>query len=381
MESEMKAIASLVVRGTDHNVPHGGLYLADFEEQRGQKVFDWDVPIRYDGRGSERGLRSVKVISDTIYVAAHSSMVVLDKEFNLLEEVKTVIPFAHFHEACLYGGEIYLAATAIESVVAFSVAERRFTKGWKLDMARKELLPFDPTNPKSLAAVHVDTPCNEQHINTVFVDGGKLYAYGANSGWVIELGLENNKAEVAALLPLSCHNIQSLGCGLVFTEAYRSCVTIWGPNPEVPDWAVYQQYRREATFPVPTPDTNAVEDGVARPGWVRGLSVLPDRLIVGTTPAALTLVPLFRPADKIEQVQLSDDVRHTIHGIDVWPFDMPRSKAMTENFKEMYGTKETKDESPDDQPRPVRKRRASRRRRDTKKATKEALASPSKDSS
>ena len=66
-----KFIATSVVRGSQQEKSHGGVYTIDFETQTGEQHVDWNTSgIEFDGRGVERGLRGITFDGDDIYIAA-----------------------------------------------------------------------------------------------------------------------------------------------------------------------------------------------------------------------------------------------------------------------------------------------------------------------
>jgi hypothetical protein len=60
---------------------------------------------------------------------------------------------------------------------------------------------------------------------------------------------------------------------------------------------------------------------VARPGFARGLCALaPGLVAAGSSPSTVSVYDL-RSGRRLNQVNLSMDVRNAIHGLALWPFD------------------------------------------------------------
>ena len=56
---------------------------------------------------------------------------------------------------------------------------------------------------------------------------------------------------------------------------------------------------------------------VARPGWLRGLAVVDDKtILVGTSPASIVQIDL-ETDEMAGYMQLSKDIGHSIHGLEV----------------------------------------------------------------
>ena len=63
-----------------------------------------------------------------------------------------------------------------------------------------------------------------------------------------------------------------------------------------------------------------LSEDYARSGFVRGLCVTADGLIiVGSSPATITVNKLGM-SEPIKVVNLSMDIRNAIHGLEIWPF-------------------------------------------------------------
>ena len=59
---------------------------------------------------------------------------------------------------------------------------------------------------------------------------------------------------------------------------------------------------------------------IARPGFARGLCVLPEGLVAaGSSPSTISVYDM-RAGKRVLQQNLSMDVRNAVHGLAVWPY-------------------------------------------------------------
>ena len=82
----VKLVTSSVVRGAQQGESHGGVYLVDLEAQSVEQTIDWNTAgIDWQGRGWDRGLRSIAFDGDRIYIAASDELFAYTPDFELID--------------------------------------------------------------------------------------------------------------------------------------------------------------------------------------------------------------------------------------------------------------------------------------------------------
>ena len=156
-------------------------------------------------------------------------------------------------------------------------------------------------------------PVNDFHINMVYVDATGIYMSGVRTNALLHL---NKKMEVseACNLPAAAHNARLYRDGLLFNDTASDCVRYVGADG------------RNQAFKIVTYDDADIEfagiddSKVARQGFGRGLCPVDDRFVAGgSSPSTISLYDL-QANQKIGSVNLSMDIRTTIHGLEIWPY-------------------------------------------------------------
>jgi len=84
-----KVIASSVIRSAHQGQSHGGVYIVDLETDDSCQVVDWnDQSITWEGRGLDRGLRSIACHKKTLYLAASDEIFVYTPDFSMVSSFK-----------------------------------------------------------------------------------------------------------------------------------------------------------------------------------------------------------------------------------------------------------------------------------------------------
>jgi hypothetical protein len=303
-------LCTTVVRSAHHGSSHGGAYLVDLATGHHRQMLDWnDKTIDWGGRGGDRGLRGIAFHGDEIYIAASDEIFVYSPEFRPLRSFRHAC-LGLCHEIFIAGERLYLTSTAFDSVLVYDLLARCFVSGHCLrrDPATGQLLyrPFDP-NGSDLPPAGDTT-----HINSVFVDGERLFVGGVNLDRLIEL--KNGQAIAFARLPSWTHNARPFAGGIIANSTRTDSVLI-----------TERDGRPRLSLPVPRYPVEQLEHAdlpadFARQAFGRGLAVIDDNHIVaGSSPATLTAWRL-TPTTKLATVNLSLDVRNAVHGLAVWPF-------------------------------------------------------------
>ena len=304
-------VATSVVRGTRQGESHGGVYLIDLEKQRAKQTIDWNTSdIDWQGRGWDRGLRGIAFDGDRVFIAASDELFEYDKSFNLKASFKTP-SLKHCHEICRYKRRLYLTSTGHDAILGFDLDENRFCWGLAVAADRAGLrgVPFDPNAGNGPAQV------NELHLNSVCCTQRGMYISGLRSrGLHVYSGQHLTRV---ARLPEGTHNARPFKDGVVFNDTPKNLVRFLSSKGSqgVFHLPVYN--------PALLTHTDLDDSRVARQAFGRGLCVIDDDLIaVGSSPSTVTLYDLAK-METFLSVNLSMDIRNAIHGLEVWPYEVP----------------------------------------------------------
>ena len=305
-------IATSVVRGSEQGQSHGGVFIIDPATQSVHQVLDWNTAdIDWSGRGWDRGLRGIAFHDDEVYIAASDELFVYDREFRRLRSFRNRY-LKHCHEISVHRGVLYLTSTGFDSILGFDLDAQEFAIG--LHAARIDGdwhgHRFDPRSDTGPPAR------NQLHINSVQANDDGLSFAGLRTQALVSLGAQLRLMPQVEL-PEGVHNAQFLGDGVIFNDTaadHLRYVTRDG---------------RERRFRLPTYDESAIEYAgiddsmIARQGFGRGLCLVGERFVAaGSSPSTVTVFDL-ESAETVFSVNFSMDIRNAIHGLEVWPFDLP----------------------------------------------------------
>jgi hypothetical protein len=304
-----RLIATSVVRGSMQGDSHGGVYLIDVRTQLVTQVLDWNtMDIDWRGRGGDRGLRGITILGETVFIAASDELLAFDREFRRLGSWRN--PYLqHCHEVAAYRGQVYLASTGCDSILAFDVEKQQFHWGLYVETDGQQFLgkAFDPN------ADDGPLQLNKLHINSVTASDAGMHLAGLRTGGLLHFN--GRSINLSATLPAGTHNAQPFEDGVLFNDTAADAVRF-----------ASRDHTRDRAFRVPvfTSDkltgTSLDASGVARPSFARGLCVFRDRIVAaGSSPSSISLHDLDSGATALT-VTLSTDVRNAIHGLAVWPF-------------------------------------------------------------
>jgi hypothetical protein len=307
----VKLVASSVVRGAQQGESHGGVYLIDLENQSVDQVLDWNTAgIDWQGRGWDRGLRGIAFDSDRIYIAASDELFAYTPDFKPIDSWRC--PFLkHCHEIAVHERTLFLTSTGFDSILGFDLDKHRIN--WAMNVQSKDTrfkaIGFDPQGDAGPMMM------NKMHINNVFCNRNGMYISGLRTGGMLYF---NGRAiTMAAELPPGSHNAQPFRNGVLFNDT----------QGDVLRYADRGEGEEDRAMAVPAYDPETLthryaDDGkLARPGFARGLCVLSDSVVAGgSSPSTVTVYDL-AGNKTLGSVQLSQDVRNAIHGLEIWPYD------------------------------------------------------------
>jgi hypothetical protein len=305
----LKLVATSVVRGSHQGESHGGVYLVDLDAREVRQPLDWNTTgIDWQGRGWDRGLRGLAIDGETVYVAASDELFAYTPDFRRIGSWRN--PYLkHCHEIAVWERRLFLTSTGFDTILGFDLDRKEFN--WAMHVVTHQFRfqgrGFDPRK--------TDGPLmlNKLHLNSVHCTKGGMYLSGLKTGGL--LLFNGREIRMAVELPPGTHNARPFRNGVLFNDTEADALRYAG-----------REGTEDRAFPVPAYPDEALQNrdldrsGVARPGFARGLAVLSDALVAGgSSPSTISVYDL--PASKrLLSVNLTMDVRNSIHGLEVWPF-------------------------------------------------------------
>jgi hypothetical protein len=340
MERLPKVIASTVVRSAHQGESHGGVYIIDLQTGAVDQVIRYDEPsISWEGRGGPRGLRGIAFYEDEVYLAASDEVFVYSKDFRFVRSISNEY-LSHCHETYLAGDTLYVTSTGRDSVLEYDLRTRSFVQGYHVwfrglqrqlkamgfrvrgpkrgrDMmglrkAAGSLAPmprlqaFDPNSDEGPPA-----SSNTCHLNSVSYQGGLLTVSGTRCAHL--LNINGSKLASYARIPYGTHNARPFGEGVLINDTSNNRVSYLGRGGESVSFPI-KHYDEKKLLNSHLPEDHA------RQAFGRGLCVLGEGLIAGGSSPATVSVYDLNTSETIKSINLTMDVRSTIHGLEVWPF-------------------------------------------------------------
>ena len=318
-------VFSSVVRSTKQSESHGGVYLLDLETETLKQTIDWDDPtIDFETRGGDRGLRGIAFHNDLMYLAASDEIFVYDQDFKLQRSFTN--PYLkHCHEINVGEDKLFLSSIGYDSILEYDLMKQEFSRAYciryppLLRRGRKGLdrrgiswrpkpglTIFDPNEGGGPAPGDTAHPSFPKWVD------GRLRVAGGGLGniWAVE----EDRLVRGPKIPFEQHNAQRFRDGILVNHS---------PTHRM----IFQdlQGRVVHSFPVPVYDLDELDHAnVARDhayqGFCRGIIPVSDELIVqGSSPATINVFR-FETQELVKTINISKDVRNSIHGLEIWPF-------------------------------------------------------------
>jgi hypothetical protein len=316
-----RVITSSVIRSAYKGESHGGVYICDLETGYVEQVIDWnDDTIDWEGRGGDRGLRGIAFHDDKVYLAASDEIFVYTKKFELVESYRNKY-LKHCHEIFISGNTLFLTSTGFDSVLEFDLLQSRsFTRGYCIRYGKigrylrrlhlrhvPTLRIFDPNSNNG------PPPGDTTHINSVYYSEGCLYVSGARLGSL--LCLKGSKLLSYARIPYLTHNAQPFREGVLLNDTAADRVTYLNRSGRVLESFSIKHYEEEELLRADLPKDTA------RQAFSRGLCLVRDGLIIGgSSPATISVYQLGGPPTSVKTINITMDVRNSIHGLEIWPY-------------------------------------------------------------
>ncbi|MGB0936495.1 MAG: hypothetical protein ACPGTQ_03505 [Colwellia sp.] len=304
-----KLITTSVVRGSNQGESHGGAFIVDLETREITQKLDWNnADIDWQGRGWDRGLRGIAIHKESVYIVASDELFVYDKTFKLIASYKNQY-LKHCHEITVFKGSLFITSTGFDSLLAFHLEQKVFH--WALhietDGFNFSATAFNPQDDKGPMQL------NKLHLNNVFCNQDGLFVSGLHSGGLLHFN--GSKVSMSVSLPAGTHNAQPYKNGVLFNDT-KSDVVRYVSRDETEDRAFnVPQFSVDTLTAV-----NLDESGIARASFGRGLCIVGDGVIAtGSSPSTIAIHDLNQNVTGVV-INMTSDVRHAIHGLEIWPF-------------------------------------------------------------
>jgi len=304
----VKLIASSVVRDNAEGESLGGVFIIDVEAQDVRQVIDCD-PTGFSGRGRDwdLGLRGIAIDGDVVFIVASDELFAFTPEFKPIGSWRN--PYLKYaHEMSIYERSLYITSTGYDSILAFELDARKFYWALHIDIDRFNFKgsTYDPMGDDGPLLL------NKLHLNNVHTNDGGMYISGLKSGGMLHFNGE--AINMSATLPEGTRNAQPYRDGVLFNDSEADAVRYASRTGEE-DRAIEVPKYDPADLVINTDNTSD-----ARQGFARGLCQINHRIVAGgSSPATISLYDL-QESKTLLSVKLSEDIRSSIHGLEVWPF-------------------------------------------------------------
>ena len=285
--------------------------MLDLEKQSVLHTLDWNNSnIEWHGAGAGRGLRGIAFDNDQVYIATSDELYSYTPKLSQLTSWRN--PFLKYcHEIMVWERMLYLTSAGYDSILGFDLDTQEF--GWAMHvqskMHRFMASIYDPMSDDG------PLPLNKFQINNVHCTAHGMYITGQRTGGMLHFN--GKHIRMAVELPDGSLNAQPFRDGVLFNDSDAGVLRYTGRGEGEEDRAMA----------MPTIDTgqlshsDAIAEGLAKPGFARGLCVLSDRIVAGgSSPSTVSLYDL-AANETLGSVNFGLDVRCGIHSIAQWPYD------------------------------------------------------------
>lgn len=285
--------------------------MLDLEEQAVRCKLDWNTEnIEWHGAGGGRGLRGIACDNDRIYIAASDQLLAFTPNFENVGSWHC--PYLmQCHGMAIWERTLYLTSSTFDSILGFDLDQYRFT--WAMHVQSKNYQfrgsTYDPMSDDG------PLPLNKLHINNVCCNEHGMYINGLRTGGMLHFN--GSRINMAVELPSGSRDARPFRDGVIFNDTEAGVLRYTGRGEGDEDRAM----AAPGCDPKDLTHTDALREGVAAIGFARGLCVLSDRLVAGgSAPSTISLYDLAENTT-LGSVQLTQDVRSSIHTIEQWQFD------------------------------------------------------------
>jgi hypothetical protein len=283
----------------------------DLDSQSVLHTLDRDeTDIDWSGMSGGRGLRGIGFDGDIVYVAAGAELLALTTKLSIIDSWRC--PFLlDAHGMFVWERMLYITSATYDSIVGFDLDQRRFT--WGMNVVRKghqfAASGFDPTMEDG------PLPLDKLHINNIHCNRHGMYVSGLRTGGMLHFN--GSHIRMAVELPANARDARPFRDGVLFNDSDAGALRYSGRGDSSEDRAIPVPARE----PDELTNAEAIDDGVVRNGFARGLCVISDRIVAGgSSPATVTLYDL-ATKQMLGSVDITRDARESLHSIACWPYD------------------------------------------------------------
>ena len=270
-------------------------------------MLDWrHEAIDWSGYGGGRGLRGIAVHGEEVFVAGGDAIFRFSPLFELLGVLRS--PYLGQVQALAnFEGRIYAISSGFDSVLSYSLEDRRFDWGLQIaeDGGGLRGLPFNPS--KTLGP----SPENELGLCSIYCDPRGLFLSGTATGGLLHF--DGKRLSRLVTLPEGVRDARPWRDGVLFNDSAAGAVRLLTPD--------HNRVFEVPLYPESELEPGSVEDpAMAVQGFARGLCVIDARCFVsGSSPTTVSVHDLDAMKTTL-RINLSTDARHAIHTLALWPF-------------------------------------------------------------
>lgn len=230
-------------------------------------------------------------------------------DFELIDSWRS--PFLkHCHEITVWERTLYLTSTGYDSILGFHLDELRFH--WAMyvqqENYRFKAARFDPMSNEGPLML------DKLHINNVHCSEHGMYIAGLRTDGMLHFN--GRDINMAVQMPPGAHNARPFRDGVLFNDSEDDVLRYTGRGEGEEDRAM-----KVPTYdPAMLEHMDASDDGIARPCFARGLCVLSDAVVAGGSSPSTVSVYDLAANEMLLSVNVSRDVRNTVHGLERWPY-------------------------------------------------------------
>jgi hypothetical protein len=334
-----KVIATTVVRVSQVGEAHGFIYMVDFETDSYQIIYELKKQdILWEGRGGDRGFRGIAQYKDLIYIPIGTELYVFNKDFVLINTYANKY-LKDIHEIVVLEDKLYVLSTSFDSIIEFDLKLNKFTNGylirrknnkrfvpskldayfiyWAPDYFYYKLYPFihpdlkmknlvtdtfDPNSDKG--PIENDT----MHLNSISIHDNRISVSGSHTP---RMYIHNGSGFVdGPRIPHKTHNTHIIDNKLIFNHTIRNNLVIKDLKKSKYNYMPVVLHDESKLV------NNPKDDKLAAHGFARGMTFWDDMVIIGSSPATVTIYSI-KTNKMIKSINLSMDTRNSIHGLSV----------------------------------------------------------------
>ena len=296
----LKVLCSSVIRASQLGDSHGGLYVVDIDNGTHKQILDWDRPdINWEGRGGDRGIRGMRFYNNLLYAAAGDAIFVFDKDMKAVNQF-TCPYLRHTHEVDIYDNKLYIIANLYDAILVFDLKNECFIDSWHFQNDTPTL--FDPN-----VRIYGPEAIDKLHLDSVYIHRGVLYYSGHHMDKLMALNLYNGNQSVYQDNIKHSHNAQPYMNGTIYNIANQRKTVYKDKYLDSIKWTGNSPVCKDMVDKISN-------EKIAVQGYVRGMVLYSDFIIVGSSPATINVFNT-DSVDVIKSIQISNDVRNSICGI------------------------------------------------------------------